>query len=232
RRYAAPDRLRPRSRMRSPVLSTDSLRLRVQSSCPLNLLPFPGVRCHQAQEAPVRFIPFTTLVMRLVHDQVGRCANDLADIGEGAQVPVRDGLDKDVTHGSGLNRPGDDLSACGVSGELAERLATRTAADHVDDLDLPTRVRHDPLDHPAVLQCEALEDASGDLGNACRGPLSRSLAVRDDASRHVAGSEKYRIVRVDEEGEWRCRSCFGNELLVRGVTPLIPPGTTAFLEQP
>src|SRR6266540_6415205 len=98
------------------------------------------------------------------------------------QGAVGPGLHEQVAQGGGLDGSGDQRSAGGIGGELAQQRVLRSAADEVDDLHRPAGQPLGLLDRSGEGGGEAVEDAADHhLGRGVGDRLAGVPAGPDDA---------------------------------------------------
>src|SRR5205823_3873820 len=127
--------------------------------------------------------------------------DDLARLGERADLAARHRLHEQVADQRRLFGPGNDRESRGVRGPAAQELVAGTAADDVDLARRGTRNGCEQLDRLRVLEREALEDAADDGARLIGFGLAGIGAERADARRHLARLDEGRIVRLDEASE-------------------------------
>ena len=106
--------------------------------------------------------PRPPVVLRLVDDGLERRADDLARVGDRAELAERDGLDEQVADDGRLDRAGEHGQPGRGGGPAAEQLVARAAADDVHLRRLGAGRRAQEVDRLRMLQREALQDAAHD----------------------------------------------------------------------
>jgi len=186
----------------------------------------------QGEEASVGVVPGGGVGGGVVRGEGGRAADDAADVGKGMELTGGESLDEDVAEGGGLDRSGEDTTAGGVGGHLAEEGIASAAADDVDDRDRLAGDHFETLDDPAVFEGEAFQDAAHGGARAGRGRLAALDAEVGEAGGHVSWGDKGRVIGVDEVGKGGRSFGEADKVGVGVALSLEPPGAATLLEEP
>ena len=139
--------------------------------------------------------------MRLVLNRIEGSTDDIASLVERLQLAERQRLYEQISHSRRLRRPGENGHSRHVRGHLTQELVARTAAHDVNHGRGDPCGRAEQIDRVAMLEREALENATNNCARILRLRLASGRAEGANALRHVAGCGKDRIVDVDSNVE-------------------------------
>ena len=147
-------------------------------------------------------------------------------------MPVRDGLDQNISARGGFGRADDDRQLKGVCGEMIQESVAGPAADDVHAFHVSACYPFDFIQRFAVEQREAFQDAAKDWTGLARHRLAGFLAECLDLGRHVTRFQETRIVRVDQGLERRGGRGQVHHHVVIQVLFFLCPITAALLDDP